>query len=244
MKSLKCIFAFALLLFLLVHCRIEVSAMNTRFSTKSLPEQEKSVFLDNIDLSLTKEQPKNIAIACFDVNENGLYAIGQKSGDYKSVCIYSPDGHYQYGYNFNCSGSFGIEWDDDIINIYFARSDIIIAIDQEGEVVDVAKVENTTANNTYINHFIYSTKRTLGDTTYVLRNNMGIFNFFASSYSQLIATNTTGNTIMLYDVNSTQFAKILITFVTVCIFILVAVLVIIRQFVKTRSGLLYHVIEW
>lgn len=229
---MRCLRSCSFVILLLLLLSIEATAISTGFSTEDLPLQDKNTFLANFNISLIEDEPTKRAIKCFDVNKNGLIAIGQKSLDNNILCVYSYDGIFQYGYQFNCSGNIGIEWDDDDINIYFARSDVIAKVNSMAKVVEISKVENTIDNNSYLNHFIYSTKRASGDIVYTLRNDMGLFNLFSSNYSQLIATNSMGEETVLYDVNSFQFAKMVLGFLGVLFFLFFSLLIILRQAIK------------
>lgn len=78
------------------------------------------------------DEPPQKAIKCFSVNEEGLIAIGCGNSENKTVCIYTNDGVFKYGYSFKCSGSFGIELDKSVLNIYLVRSDVAIAVNSTG----------------------------------------------------------------------------------------------------------------
>ena len=86
-----------------------------------------------------KSEPQKNPIECFSVNENGEIAIGCSDSEQKTVCIYADNGKFQYGYSFECSGSFGIEFENNNLNIYFVRSDVAIAVNQMGEVESIYK---------------------------------------------------------------------------------------------------------
>lgn len=178
----------------------------------------------------------NKTITCFDVNSNRLIAIGQNTSDRKTICIYSNEGVFQYGYTFNCSGDFGVEWDEENLNIYFVRSSVIVSVTPNGELLDVFEVQNTIENNSYVNHFIHATKRTIGNAEYYIRNNMGVLNLFASSYSQISVKDITGSERIIYDVGSVQFFNMIVVIAIVCVFISVAIAVIAYQFIKLRRA--------
>ena len=236
MRYFQCYLSVLLLLFLFMANGIEVSAMNTGFSTEELSEKDRNTFISNIDISILEEKPTERAIQCFDVSKNGMIAIGQDGMEGKVLCVYSSDGKFQYGYTFNCRQSFGVEWVGEDVNIYFVRSDVLVTVNQEGEILDIAKAQDTIENNTYRNHMLCSTERTSGDTRYTIRNDMGILNVFSPSYSQLIATKSTGEEIILYDVNSVQFAKTLTVCILAAIVFLLAVAVITWQFIKLKRN--------
>ena len=215
---------------------IEVNAMNTGFATEDLTEEEQSTFLSNVSISLLTVEPVKRGVLCFDVNEQGKLVIGQKGADRKEVCIYTVDGTFLYGYSFNCSQSYAVEWEDEYINIYFVRSDIIISLDSDGNILNIKGVQDTINNNSHRNDMLYSTSRTVGDTTYQIRNDMGIFNWFASSYSQIITIDDTGVERIIYDVSSTQFSNTVALFVIIFMFISATVAIVLWQFVKLKGG--------
>lgn len=227
---------FSLLPVLLTAFSGTVSALNTGFSTEQFPEEKISKFISNVNISLLTEEPVRTAIKCFDVNDYEMIAIDQQVFDEKTVCVYSKDGVFQYGYTFNCDGNIGLEWDGNNINIYFVRGSVIASVNPNGEILEVLSVQNTIENNSYVNHFFHSTERNVGDTEYAVRNNMGILNIFAASYSQLTVTNSDGKETVLYDVNSEQFVKILTLFILTVVTVVIVLTVIIRQFVKKKHG--------
>ena len=188
----------------------EASAMNTGFSTQPLSDEEMTSFVSNIDFSSISVEPEKRPIRCFDVNSGEMIAIGTQSGTAKTVCVYSHDGEFKYGFSFNCDGNFCVEWAGDNINVFFVRSGVVAAVDSKGTVLDVLKVQNTVEDNSYLNNYIYSTQRTHGETTYSIKNDLGLFNLLMSSYSELTAANTDGEEAVLYSVNSAQVTKIII----------------------------------
>ena len=223
----------SIFIFVLVCNPIVANAINTGFLTNELPEEEQISFVQNIDLCLIESEPSKNAVVCFDVNENQMIAVGQKSSDRKTICIYSSDGTFQYGYTFNCSGEFGVEWDKDNLNIYFVRSDVVISVSPNGEILDVLEVTNSIENNSYVNHFMHTTKKTIGDATYLIRNNMGIFNWVATSYSQIVVKDSVGAENIIYDVNSVQLLSTILSIIFVFAIVIVAVTIILRPIIKS-----------
>lgn len=236
MKFIRCVLMLLLLLFLLFIGKVDVLAMNTGFSTEFLPEDDINQLLKNINISVLAEEPPKKSIDCFSVNEDGVIAIGSSSFENKTVCIYTSDGVFQYGYSFKCSGDFGIELDKSVLNIYLVRSDIAIAVNSVGEVDTILKIQNTSANNSYWNNCVFSSRQKIGDTEYFLKNDMGVLNLFASSYSQLIKINEHTEETIIYDVNSAQLSNMLIVAVVTIIFICLVVAVVIWEFVKLRRN--------
>ena len=233
-KKQFCLFLIFIFIFVFFFNKIAVNAMNTGFLTDALSKEEQNIFISNIDLCLIESEPAKNSVVCFDVNKNKMIAVGQKSSDRKTICVYSNDGTFQYGYTFNCSGDFGIEWDEDNLNVYFVRSSVLISVSPQGNVSDVLEIQNTIENNSYVNHFIHATERTIGNTTYLIRNNMGILNWIASSYSQVVVKDAAGTENVIYDTSSIQFINIVFSIIFVCVFVFVAIAAIAWQFIKLR----------
>lgn len=209
--------------------------MNTGFSTDNMESNDKQTFLSNINLSLITEEPKKNAIRCFDVNDNGFIVIGSEDSTKKSVSVYAPDGTFKYGYAFNCSGSFGVEWDNNNIILYFVRSDVAALFDDEGKNIELKSIQDTTDNNSYWNNSVYSKQRTINGCQYTMRNNMGLFNTFSSSYSELIKTDASGNITTIYDVNSEYTTKFVITFIAVFLSAAIIISMLILKFIKLKK---------
>lgn len=236
MKYIRCVFTILLILLLLANGGLEVLAMNTGFSTESLSEDDIDTFLKNVNISMLEDEPQKKTIECFDVNENGAIAVGFSGSENKTVCIYTSDGNYQYGYSFECYGSFGVELDKNILLIYFVRSDVAIAVNPMGEVEDILKIQNTIENTSYWNNCVFSTRRKIGDTEYILKNDLGVFNLFASSYSQLIVINTNGEESIVYDVTSDHFFNMVTISIGALVLVCLAVAVVIGKFIKLKRG--------
>lgn len=221
-----------LLIFLMINGTMEVFAIVSEFSIEELSKKDRETILENMDLSVLSYEPKKDAIDCFDVNERGEIAIGCSDFDNKTICIYSDNGEFQYGFSFRTSGKFGVEFDVNGINIYLVRSDTAVFIDLQGQIATVCKIQNTAENNSYWNNSVFLSKRKIGETEFILKNNMGLFNIFASNFSQLIAIDSSGSTNVIYDVNSTQLVKTTVLFGVIFVVIFITVLVVIYNFIK------------
>lgn len=218
-----------LLLAFALSYKVNIWAMNTGFSTEEMKSDEVVSILSDLNLSLLNLEPVKDAINCFDINEKGMIAIGSSDSETKTICIYNSDGIFQYGYRFNAIGSFGIEWDEDNIIIYFVRGDFLVEVDANGTVENVLDVPDTIENSSYTSNSIFKTRRAVGDYQYVLKNDMGIFNLFASSYSQLVITDNNGETEIFYDVNSTELTKMIVKVVGVIVFVGIVLIILVKE---------------
>ena len=204
------------------------------FVTEELSEDERELFLNNVNISMLNTEPRKAPIVCFDVNQNGMIAIGTENGSNKIICVYSENGIFQYGYRYETYGSFRIEWDNEIVNIYDVRSDVSISINPAGKIENILKICNTSENNSYWNQLDKATSRKVGDYQYVLKNNIGFMGIFASTYSQLYKVDNHGNKLLIYDVNSFQFFRILIYFVGIAVFASIVIIGVIKEFKKAQ----------
>ena len=214
---------------------IEVNAMNTGFETEELPQDQIETILVNTNIKLLSSEPAKRSIQHFDVNYNGLIAIVQENLACECICVYSSGGVFQYGYTFDTDGSTYVEWDNDNLNIYFVRSDIIISLTPEAEVVGICKALNSTENNRYINRSLRGTEKDINGVTYRIGNDMPALNWLASSYSQITVTDGSGAQTVIYDVGNGQFGGMLAVVAAVVVFLCVFVVLFIRQTKRMRQ---------
>lgn len=234
MKWKNAIFILFIICLIIYNGGINAFAMNTGFSTSEMNVKEQSVFLSNINLSPIYDEPPKSAITCFDVSKNGLIAIGFTSSENKYISVYDTTGKFQYGYTFNCNQSFGVQWDNADLIIYFVRSDVAASFSSDGTNIELKKIEDTADNNSYWNHFVFSKEKTIDGNKYTIKNNMGPLNIFASSYSQLLRTAPDGNETIVYDASATQATKTIFIFIAVLLFIVLVTAVIIWQFFRVK----------
>ena len=226
-----------LLLWLLLEGKTQAFAMNGGFSMTWMDAKAQQEFLENIALRRIDDAPRKTAIECFDVNENELIAIGTEIAEKKYVSIYNTEGMFQYGYVFQSSGAFDVQWDKDYVLIYFVRSDVAAAFDDQGTCIWMQRIEDTAENDAYWNHIVRARQKEIGENRYLVRNDMGIFNLFASAYGQLIKFDETGNETVLYDVTAMQKTRIMTATIGVLLFGACIVWILGRYVLKTREGL-------
>lgn len=234
MRVKRYIYIMLIISILLFAGSVRAIAIDTGFLTGEMPQSKKDMFINYINISLTDEEPPRKAIECFDVNLNGQIAIGSSNFESKTISVYATDGEFQYAYNFKCDGKFGVEWHDDKLFIYFVRSDVAVAVDATGKIGSVLEIENTPENHAYWNDCVFAVQRRVGNTEYMLKNDMGILNIFASNYSQLVCVDPEGGEFLLYDVNSTQLTSAIVILIGGLVFVCIVLLVVVRQFHKAK----------
>lgn len=235
MKYIKIFFAISLIAIFVLSESKNVSAMNTGFETEEISQDKQDEILDNINLIFQTHITERKAIECFDVNEYGLIAMGSQEWSKKTVSIYDSAGEFKYAYSFNSSGDIGVEWDGNDLIIYFVRSDIAVLVDSSGECKEVLKIKDTTENNSYWYDFVFAKKRNVGEQQYVMKNDMGILNVLATSYSQVVIIDSKGETKMVYDVNDDKFIYTVAVLIAVFFIIIIITVVLIQTFQKTQK---------
>ena len=198
---------FTLLFVCIIGCGIDAMAMESGFDTEDLTSEDYERIKSVLGVELITDEPQAASISSFDVSDEGLIALGISSiSSKKMICIYDGTGEFQYGYIFNEAGSFLVEFCGNNLNVYTARGNIIFSIGQSGIIEDVKLVKDTRENNLY-KYDLKTTTKTRGDTTYIIRNDLGAFrNFIATDYSQVVLSNGEEE-IIIYDVNSIQRTK-------------------------------------
>lgn len=212
-------------------------ALNTGFTYDEISESRKESCIDSIKLTLVSEAPSGRSIVTFDVNEKGMIALGHDLPNLKKkISIYDSEGNFKYGYSFETHGSFNVEWDGDYLNIYFVRSDYLVTVDSDANIIDIVEVQNTRENQKYSMYYLGGTERVVGDTKYTIRSDMGIFSFMQSSYSRLVKTSSDGTETILYDVNSILFAKRLIITISVSMLVCVSLYIIFKPLLLNKEA--------
>lgn len=196
---------------------IAVSAAGFEFLPDPVSDQKR--ILENRGFTLLAEPPRKFSIECFDVNEDGLIAIGTQKGETKIVSIYDPDGVFQYGFTCQDTGDFGLQWEKDEILFYSVRSDLAFRVSPAGDVKEIQKIANTIENNAHWHHVVFADERIVGSDRYYLKDDMGILNYLGSSHAQLAVVHADSTEQILYDVNSELLVQrcVVIVFVFLCI---------------------------
>lgn len=224
MKHIKILILMFIVFIMVVPSNV-FAAEPTGFQTSEISEDKLDSYLNNLSVSQLTEAPENLAIKSFDVSKNGLIALGSQTGQECYLHIYDSNLDFLYGFYFNCSGTYQIEWNNDYINIYYVRSDIAATYNRNGEIISIAKIDNTIDNNSYWNA-LRSNKRQVNNTEFKAKNDTGILNFFQTSYSQLVKIDDLGNEIVLYNVSNFQLTKTITIFVVMSLLLAIVILII------------------
>ena len=236
-KKIKVLCSLVVFCLVMLISGVNSYALNTGFTVDEISESRKESCIDSIKLTLVSEAPSGRSIVAFDVNEKGMIALGHDLPNLKKkISIYDSEGNFKYGYSFETHGSFDVEWDGDYLNIYFVRSDYLVTVDSDANIIDIVEVQNTRENQKYSMYYLGGTERVVGDTKYTIRSDMGIFSFMQSSYSRLVKTSSDGAETILYDVNAILFAKRLIITIAVSILVGVSLYIIFKPLLLNKEA--------
>ena len=120
-------------------------------AVSEIAETDRATFLCNLSLTLLSSEPEKDKIDCFDVNAEGLIALGTTGGEGAKVLVYDEDGVFQYGYSFRAGQYFDIAWEGENIAIYFARSSMVACFDRHGNNTALRSVEPNSQSDEFWN---------------------------------------------------------------------------------------------
>ena len=144
----------------------------------------------SLNISMLEQEPETQIIKCFDVNENGWFAIGTRRNQ---ILVYDRDGVYQYGFRFEPTGTYGISFVGDNVSIFLSRGDTIAVVNSTGNCIHA---EEVTLSNSLREAFLKQTVKLIGNVKYYLERDIGIFD---GAYSRLAVIDEDGNRTVLYD---------------------------------------------
>lgn len=166
-KTLSCFLSV-----LLFSCLISIKsfAIDTGFSTAPISQSEQDYLITVSCISFFKQEPIIQPFQYFDINEKGWIALGVDTPLIKTVCVYSDENEFQYGYRFVDCGTYRMEWSGDTILIYTVRGDIIYVLNDQGDCTEVLEIEDAHQSQDYWRELIKNPK-TIQENTYYARQN-------------------------------------------------------------------------
>jgi len=182
-----------------------MAAYDGGFNITGHTEEGLSTLLKNLDADILTKEPQNQKINSFSVSNSGSFAIVIEDYVFRTICVYNPEGVFQYGYRIETEGEVGTEFCGEQLFIYHSRSGIVYSLDENARVREIWNVEPTRENYSYAHYNengIFSERKIINGKTYALSNN-SFLDRFASSFTKLIVTDSFGNQKILYDAGST-----------------------------------------
>lgn len=185
---------------------------NYEFETTDLSENEVNQIWQNINLRKSSDLKSldsiELPIVSFDVSKDGIILLGFKEN---KIAI-SNSNNVLTLFEFDNDGSFYVQWNDGNILLMLVRGSIVIEFSQDGQLINMVKTDDSSVKTIPMESNSKRKSVNIGQASYYVKNDMGIFNFLASSYSQLITEDSQGNQTILYDVNNTQMTKTIVAF--------------------------------
>lgn len=200
--------------------------MTTGFETEAIPFEKAKKIYDKIYLRYESEEFPCHSIKCFDVSNSGLIAIGIDEDTEKHINVYDNNGTFQYGYSFETQGTYGIEFDDNNLIIYFVRGNDACLIDSEGNFIEMCVITNTAENNSYWQHNVYAKSKSIGNSKYVLSKPI----MFSPSYTKLTKISSDGTEFVIIDVSTDFFVFVIIVIIIALIIMGISIMAIINYF--------------
>ena len=232
----RALFIIILMLLVVLGNCVASNANNSELVFEDVEEDSRRTIFNNLELCVIKEPPTKRAIKCFDVDSNGNIAIGSTVLLMeRTVCIYDSNGAFLYGFRFKSYGAFGIEINDELLNIYLIRGDFVVTVDREGNLVEIRKIPYSNNSRDYMENTVFAVRKTVGDAEYSVRNDQGPFNLISSTYSRLCVKTTDGSERILYDVNSSQLTLKIIASIVVMSIMVYGILRIVKEFKLLRA---------
>lgn len=222
---------FSIVLILLLPCTAYGTSFDLGIETEILPEEKKTELFATTEMRLITSEGNKHSIACFDVNENGMIAIGFDTQSRAKVYLYDSSGTFLYGYDFKCEGIYGIQFIGNNLAIFFVRGDYIEIYDTAGNGLDAQRVLDVKENQTWRSQLIDPLEKKVGEKTYILERDLGLT---MRSYSRLVQLDEEGNRIVLYDVSGEHNIRIIVTGILFVGFVAIIIISLFRK-LKERN---------
>lgn len=229
---------FLISVFLTFSCSTTVYASTKEYGFKitDLSENEKEQIWQYINFKSSVDSvPLNdigSSIVSFDVSDDDKLLLGF---DGNKVAVVEEKTVLNF-YEFTNDGSFYVQWNGRNILLLLVRGSIIVEISLDGNLVNMIKAdESYSENNSLWNHISRKKCITQGENSYCVQNDIGLFNVFASSYSQLIKTASDGSTTVIYDVNSEQTVKTISEIIGIFLLVTIVLAGVVLKFTKLKK---------
>lgn len=190
-----------LLFFVLLMLPSKIDANENSGQFIELSEDRLQSIVEKMDLTFVSAEPEQAPIYCFDVADAGNFAVGSRNLKQNQVCVYNSDGVFLYGYTFATEGSYALEIEDGHLNIFLVRSDAIISVDSEGNVIGGAKINDAKESSQYLSK-LQSSEKIVNGVTYQADNDGHWPHFLTAKYARLIKVSGNNEQTVLYCVTS------------------------------------------
>jgi len=175
---------------------------------------------ESLDASIFYLEETKLLIKCFDVNEDGWFALGFNNN---SIQIYDANGTFQYGYSFHTDGTYGLELQENSVIVYLARSNVVVELEK---IENGVNAESVPFSKAFASRVMNRTSKKVGNVQYSLERDIGIFDGY---YSRFVSIGEGGTRVILYDTTVRGYFSGFFQYIILCIFPIGFVAIIVRK---------------
>jgi hypothetical protein len=146
-KSMVC-FITIFIIFIIISYNVNAISINSGFDFYENPYELNYIEIIN-DLKFIKtdsEYQGLCGICSYDANMNNQLAVAFNPMDINNqrINIYDENGVFEFGFRFSTTGGYQIEYDltDNYLMIYLFRGDLLLKINDEGQIIKIVSVTN------------------------------------------------------------------------------------------------------
>lgn len=230
MRLLKLVICIIMVMLVAVSSTIPACAFDTGYVISELTEEEREERMDFYQFTSVDEIPA-LPFDCYAVNDNGLIAVSSNEFFHNVgyLGIYNSDGELERGYTFYAASSIYLEWAGEILNVYSVRSGIIMALDENGTIIDIAEVPTGVSENySYETNYIKASEKKVGDEKFVAYNVFGKRPLSDLPRYKLVHIDADGNENVVYDAGGIQVS---LGMVALIFFVIMGLIMLILSFV-------------
>ena len=148
-----------------------VNAAEASISNELLPDYNTNYTAADVNINILAQEPPKNVFRYFDVSETGDIALLSNDSTKKTICIYRGSS-FLTGYEFESYGECYVKWQGEQLQILLLRESCLVTLNSNGDIVDVIKVQNIEFDE------YKEVQRIRAETTYLIKRDMGIYNFF------------------------------------------------------------------
>ncbi len=190
------------------------------FSVEEVTEDERQWCFSHLNIKRLNKEPEKKPFDDFIVNEDGYFAVVFRESllklDTNDVLVYDSNGDFVYGYTFHANNGYkDVLWDHDNIFICIVGASSVL-LSPSGEILDVVKIPSDVENKrNYRDLKTEQRKAKIDGITIEPKTGVGIIGLFSNHYSQVVVTDPSGNTTVVYDTSEKLFRSLLIRYAVI-----------------------------
>ncbi len=178
------------------------------FDTDKLSEEEQEGLKRNCGFYFIESDPGIRSFDNMDVNTHGMIAVCLDNPGEDYVFVYSSDGEFKYGYRYETLGASAVLWDGDVLMVYLVRGGLLCSLDDKGNVLEIERVLHTQRSNSFY-YEIKKRQKSVDGYTYKAGTDLGFWDIFAQSCSQIVRVDSEMNEQVIYDASESHRPQVI-----------------------------------